>query len=77
MTKIVLSENVFKRMSTIYGVLKCTRCGGLLKVDDVIVSKKKQSIVPKMFDPNAFHSKSGFWRRSFYHEACWENMFIE
>ena len=77
MSKIELSEAVFNRMTTIYGVLRCERCGELLKVGDSIISKKKLSAVPKMYDVRAFHSKRGVWRRKFYHLSCWENMFFE
>ncbi len=47
--KIFLSEAVFKSHSTRFGVLKCARCGELLRVGDQIISKRVMSVYPKMF----------------------------
>ena len=56
----VLTRNVLSRLN---GVCVCQRCGVVLELGDCVVSREVRA-------------KAIGGRSVFYHELCWESMFV-
>ena len=68
MKQYLLTENLFKKLSTRCNSLICYHCKELLKPNDKIVS-----ISHDVKDSKRYHAK--FSRR--YHKTCYEKLFID